>query len=94
MAKSIMVHGTIIRCMGRVSSGGQMAKNTQEISKKTSVMAMVNSDGRMAENMRASGVAGNSTVSDSTEMEKERNAKDSGSTVVVCSGLIEQIACV
>ena len=80
--------------MVTVISGGQMAKNTQEISKKTSVMAVENSDGRMAENTRVTGVVENNTVSDSTEMAKVRSAKDNGSTAVVCSGLIEQITCV
>jgi hypothetical protein len=71
-----------------------MAKNTLDNSKKTNAMAMENSDGRMAENTRATGAGESNTESDSTEMARERSAKDSGSTVVVCSGLIEQIACV
>ena len=89
-----MVNGTTIRCMEKGISGGQMAKNTLDNSKKTSAMAWESSDGRMAENMRVYGAAESSTVSDSTEMARVRNAKDSGLTVVVCSGLIEQIACV
>jgi len=71
-----------------------MAKNTLDNSKKTNAMAWENSDGKMAENMRVNGVAESSTESDSTEMEKERSAKDSGWTAVASSGLIEQFACV
>lgn len=89
-----MDNGTIIRCTERAIFGGLMAKNTLDNSKKTNAMVWASSGGRMAESMRANGVVESNTASDSTEMEKVRSAKDNGSTVVVCNGLIEQIVCV
>lgn len=86
MAKNTTDNGTTIRCTVMVISGGLMAKNILGNSKKTSVMAWASSDGRMAENTKENGVVESNTVSDTTEMAKEKRGKASGSMAVVYSG--------
>jgi hypothetical protein len=58
-------------------------------SKKTSATVKESSDGRTAGNTKGSGLAANSMVSASTETEKERRRKDSGSMAAESSGFLE-----